>query len=280
MDHIEELAIRIHRSISQNSKFVQEREERLKKRQRMTYSSQNRNRIAQLTSEKARFYMAFKTNDGFGSGTPRWTIPSSRKPPPPPDPTPDPGEYNIPTYGIQTKNRGYSFTRSVKIEKRESNDCEVMPVHQFPDDSKEKIKVSIASKSALDHFYLPYPDSPTPNYLPQPFCNSRPVTIGSKYRNNGYITDSPGPAKYTPNDAVKKKPLPISFGRAERKCYFDDNQNDNPGPGSYDVSKRIRAAPKWTGRNLERTKRFQQLYENHERPWAVQKTTVKRDQKE
>ncbi|OHT01306.1 hypothetical protein TRFO_31895 [Tritrichomonas foetus] len=265
MTHVDEFRLQMNRTMAEHSRYKAEREEHLRKRQKVRQSNQISNKISELKSEKVRYYRSFQSYNCFGSDTPHWTIPSSRKAPPPPDPTPAPGKYNLPFVGIETKNKGFTFKKATDLPE-DRNLCEVMRTHEFPNPKE----TTIAKKSKTDHFYLPVPVSPSPKYLPPSLGGPKPVSIGHKYQ-EVEIPCSPGPAKYTPKDILTKKSLAAAVPRSTRKCFIEDSKNDNPGPGSYDVTPPIPRAPKWTNRARERSKKFQKLYAEHDRPWAVKK---------
>lgn len=252
----DEFAVRINRILTENAKFAATRQEHLLKRRQNRDSSAVQNRISQLKSEKARFYMSFQSYGSFGSDTPRWTIPSSRKPPPPPDSTPAPGNYNIPSIGIEVKGRGFTFSKAETDFTRNPNKCEVMLTHDFPDIQPGKVPIQISTKSNLDHFYLPTPVSPSPTYVPPGLGSHQTRSIGSKYKDDRYKTISPGPGRYTPKDTIDKKSFTCSVPRSKRRDLFEEYKNDNPGPGSYDVTPPIRRAPRWTSLSRKKTKRI------------------------
>ena len=249
----DEFSVKINRILAENAKFVANRQEHQIRRLQNRDSRLDQRRISQLKSEKARFYMSFQTYGSFGSGTPRWTIPSSRKPPPPPDSTPAPGNYNIPSIGIEIKGRGSTFSKADTSIIKNPNKCEVMLTHDFPEHSK--VPIQISSKSNLDHFYIPMPVSPAPTYVPPSLGSSNVRSIGSKYNDDAYKTISPGPGKYSPKDTIEKKALTCSVPRSKRKDLFEEYKNDNPGPGSYNVTPPIRRAPRWTSLSRKKTKR-------------------------
>lgn len=253
----DEFAIKINRILAENAKFVANRQEHRIRRLQSRDSSLQQKRISQLKSEKARFYMSFQSYGAFGTDTPRWTIPSSRKPPPPPDSTPAPGNYNIPSIGIEVKNKGFTFSRADTSLIKNPNKCEVMLTHDFPENSQTgKVPIQISSKSNLDHFYLPMPVSPAPTYIPPSLGNQRKSSIGSRCNDDAYKTISPGPGKYTPKDTIEKKSLACSVPRSKRKNLFKEYENDNPGPGAYNVTPPIRRAPRWTSLQRKKTKRI------------------------
>ena len=263
----DDLKVLIDRTIADSRRFLSDREDHLIRKRKSRESSLSTKKMAQMKSDKARFYMSMTGHNAFGSDAPCWTIPSSRKDIRPIDQTPPPGNYDIPSLGVE--HRGFTFTKAKSPPQKETNTCEVMITHIFPESSRP-MSQTIGRISENDHFYLPMPTSPPPSYMPRPFGGSRAASIGSRYTARS-MDASPGPARYEPLDTIRKKTIPTAVPRAARRSFVEDYMNDNPGPGSYDVIPPVQRAPKWTNRARERSKKFKKAYENHYRPWAVKK---------
>jgi hypothetical protein len=216
-------------------------------------------------SAKARFYVAMQAQDGFGSGSPHWTIPSSRRDPRPPDATPDPGAYSPPHSAIETH-------RGVAIRSRIERCDRVTPteLNYDPKAPPPGPAITIGNIHPNEHFYMPLSAAPGPSYAPTT-DNAPKAAIRSKYPGRDAETISPGP-KYTPHDPGATSNPAFSVPRASPHSYFDPMTDGNPGPGTYNVGKQVGKPPRWTARAKEKANSFRKRLEEMDRPWAPRRS--------
>jgi hypothetical protein len=205
-------------------------------------------------SEKSKFYLSMRERGGFGTGSPSWTIASGRRDPPPPASTPGPGHYPSPTGAIENSRARTIGVRADQPPERYAADFTAP--RKFPDAHGPAIQER--------HYYsAPGSVSPGPSWVPPPI-RGRSSSIGARLPQSD-DTDAPGPGQYTPRTPGTATEPSYSVPRAEKT---EPVPNRNPGPGEYNIGGQIPPAPKWTYRTKAKTARFQQLWNERERPWA------------
>ena len=213
-------------------------------------------------SEKQRLQFGLMGRNSFGSFSPQWTIGSSRPERVVRDPSPGPGEYNVPAVEKDLRYPHVIAERKLRDYATLTSNIDIPNTGVFP----EKKSAHIGSLDG-QHYYLPMPYSPPPNYAPTMFDRSKMkgVTIGERHK---VIEEerAPGPGAYSPTRATEKRAPAYLIPKVTSREYWQDN--NNPGPGHYEVTKGVRTPTRWAEKLRVRTEEMKEREAMRERPWA------------
>ena len=212
-------------------------------------------------SEKQRLAFGMMTHDSFGAFSPQWTIPSSRREPRKKDEVPGPGAYEL----LTEKDSKYHHI----IENRPEADYSTITSNVEIMNERDLQKPKNRTIGPLDgfHYYSRMPKSPAPCYSPPVFDGIRPMTIGSKRRDER-PSGVPGPGAYSPTQATAKKVPSYEFPRFMKREVWQDAL-DTPGPGSYETVKQPKKPKRWAGKLRVRTADMKARESCRDRPWAA-----------
>ena len=199
----------------------------------------------------------------FGTATPKWTIPSSRKEQMIIENFPGPGYYQIHNSSLESVQSHLITERSEIPQENITANIDFFETRNFP----EKPKIQIGTDNG-QKFFLPFTESPGPGkYTPTFFKDTKIIKI-SKKAEERKVFNSPGPAEYDVNksiSAIEKRSPSYSFPKSKSKPNFVIT--DSPGPASYyPIMKR---APQWTKDKVLKSKSYQMKLMARDRPWAI-----------
>lgn len=197
--------------------------------------------------------------DDFGTHSPRWTIPSSRKTSIPQD-YPGPGHYQVPHVPIDHRLKHTICVRRDMDTAPLTSNIDCMLEKSFP-----SIRPMTISSLCGKHFY-DRQETPAPVYMP-PGMFPKKLTISQRYKERE-PENTPGPCEYSPKMVNCKGTPSYSFSKTKFRSFADDI-DDNPGPGAYNVTKPIRRAPRWTEKIRVLPHNYSRIHKEHERPWAI-----------
>lgn len=214
-------------------------------------------------SEKQRLQFGLMTRNSFGAFSPQWTIPSSRPERVLKDTGPGPGQYNVPSVEKDLRYPHVIAERKLPDYETITSGIEIPNTSQFP-------KPKPAHIGSLDgqHYYLPMPVSPSPNYAPTMFDRSGGVKIGERHKDPD-ADDVPGPGTYSPTRVAEKRSPAFQIPHVTTREFWP--KHDTPGPGSYEVTKGVRTPTRWASKLRVRTEEMKQREAERERPWAPPK---------
>jgi len=199
--------------------------------------------------------------DDFGTSTPHWTIPSSRKDPPPPIETPGPGQYQYSTIEKDSKIPHVISNKEERKYESITSTIDYIDVRVFP-----KIRPVSMGHITGKHFY-DQPETPPPTYSP-PSTLGKTVAIRQKHPEKEK-DPIPGPASYSPQDPQRRSSPCFSFSKTKSRMLPIEKSDDIPGPGAYNVTPTLRKAPRWTEKLRVKPKQFTRPHGDYDRPWSV-----------
>lgn len=175
--------------------------------------------------------------DGFGDGSPRWTIPRSPRGQRVRGSTPGPGSYsprndyleNLPCIPIRSR----PVTSDETITSRHELYC----IRSFPEIRQK----TIGRRPEIN--YGPMSDAPPFYHLGPNQIAPKGITIGRRFRHS--VGRNPGPGEYSPRN-LQTTPQ-ITLSKHFRPSAFPEPKTPHPGPASYTISREITSSESWKG---------------------------------
>jgi hypothetical protein len=216
-----------------------------------------------------KFHYILKEYGKFGNGTPKWTISSRIDKAPPINNTPGPGDYEIPDKIFRNSKLPHvisSRSASEPVSITANLDYNIK-TNILPDNPITIGKLT--GQSYISNIY-----SPDRTYIPAPFGSDSTIKIHERYE----IKDDnevPGPGHYNP--IHKKRHVPTysmairDFSKKNKKRNEEEQQ---PGPGSYELIKPLPPVGNWTEKFREKPKRKRNQPVNRLCPWEKPKLVL------
>lgn len=174
----------------------------------------------------------------FGTGSPKWTIGSSRSDNRTQVTIPGPGYYDW--QSNEKRSIGHQITdRGITKYDTSTSNIDFRMTHEFP-----KLKpVTIGINDGRG--YIPKVESPDPSYSPPVFGSDTTARIYERHEPKDR-TSLPGPGSYSPVFSANHRSPGYVMPRIPNTRH--SNPELHPGPGSYNITSDIKPAPKWTNK--------------------------------
>ena len=201
----------------------------------------------------------------FGADSPSWTIGCSRSATKNPPDSPSPDQYDVPADPYPKRPAHVIQGKETRTTRPITSDIDYIEYRKFPDIKKRTIGVLDGTS------FVPKSETPGPSYFPddvKPKHNYKQHVIELRWP-DPKPDQIPNGLKYNPKDPSRPSTPSFTVPKAPVKR-FNDEIDDIPGPGSYNVGPQMRRAPRWTERIRVLPSRYRyQRRPPREKPWEV-----------